>query len=324
MSTKSFERAAPARCRRTGVLLSIATALGLAIPAVATAAPATRYHWVEVEGLRLFYRESGPADAPAVVLLHGYPSSSRMYEPLLASLSGRYHVIAPDYPGFGHSDAPAPESWPYTFDHLAETIERLLDVLKVDRFTLVMQDYGGPVGFRIAMRNAEKVRAIVVQNANAYREGLGPKWEGIARYWKNPAAHRAEVEKFTSLEGARQRHIGTSPNIELYDPDSWTDEFAFLSQPGQRAIQAALLYDYRTNVASYPAWQQWLREHRPPTLVLWGRFDPSFIVPGALAFAGDVPDAEIHILDAGHFALDEQSALVGALILDFLARRVRR
>ena len=284
----------------------------------------TTFHWAEVNGLRIFYREAGPRDAPSIVLLHGYPSSSRMWAPLLPLLSDRYHVIAPDYPGFGHSDAPAPAAYAYTFDHFAETIEGLLRTLGVDRYTLVMQDYGGPVGFRLALRNSDKVSAIIVQNANAYAEGLGPKWAGIARYWGDRAAHAEELDRFTSLEGARQRHIGNSPNVERYDPDSWTDEYAMLSRPGQRAIQADLLYDYRTNLASYPAWQAWLRDHRPATLVLWGRYDPSFIVPGAVAFARDVPDAEIHLLDAGHFALDEEAGLVGKLMLDFLDRRLAR
>jgi pimeloyl-ACP methyl ester carboxylesterase len=284
----------------------------------------TTYHWAEVQRLRIFYREAGPKGAPTIVLLHGYPSSSRMWGPLIPLLAQRYHVIAPDYPGFGHSDAPAPTDYAYTFDHLAETIEGLLNALAIDRYVLVMQDYGGPVGFRLALRNSEKVRAIVVQNANVYVEGLGPKWAGIARYWSDRGAHSEELDKFTSLEGARQRHIGNSPNIERYDPDSWTDEYAMLSRPGQRAIQADLLYDYQTNVAAYPVWQAWLREYRPATLVLWGRYDPSFIVPGALAFERDVPDAEIHLLDAGHFALDEEAERVGELVLDFLDRRLER
>jgi pimeloyl-ACP methyl ester carboxylesterase len=284
----------------------------------------TTYHWAEVQGLRIFYREAGSRGAPTIVLLHGYPSSSRMWAPLIPLLAQRYHVIAPDYPGFGHSDAPAPTDYAYTFDHLAETIEGLLNALAIDSYVLVMQDYGGPVGFRLALRNSEKMRAIIVQNANVYVEGLGPKWAGIARYWSDRGAHSEELDKFTSLEGARQRHIGNSPNIERYDPDSWTDEYAMLSRPGQRAIQADLLYDYRTNVAAYPAWQAWLREYRPATLVLWGRYDPSFIVPGALAFERDVPDAEIHLLDAGHFALDEEADRVGELVLDFLDRRLER
>jgi pimeloyl-ACP methyl ester carboxylesterase len=282
----------------------------------------TTYRWAEIDGLRIFFREAGRGDAPTIVLLHGFPSSSRMYEPILPLLADRYHVIAPDFPGFGHSDAPPATSYDYTFDHLAQTIERLLITLNIERYALIMQDYGGPVGFRIALRNPNSVQAIIVQNANVYREGLGPKWQEIARYWEDPATHSDVLHRFTSLEGARQRHIGNSPHPDRYDPDTWTDEFAFLSRPGQREIQAALLLDYQTNPASYPDWQRWLRTQRPPALVLWGRYDPSFIVPGALAFARDVPDAEIHLLDAGHFALDEAKERVGELVLDFLGRRL--
>ncbi|QAY79066.1 alpha/beta fold hydrolase [Sphingosinicella sp. BN140058] len=282
----------------------------------------TSYHTVRVDEVDIFYREAGERSAPTIVLLHGFPSSSRMYAPLFPALAQRYRLIAPDYPGFGHSGAPAPSAFTYTFDHLAETMESLLEALGIERYVLLMQDYGGPVGFRIALRNSEKVAAIIVQNANAYREGLGAKWAGIAAYWADPAGHPGIVETFLSLDAAKQRHIGNSPNPERYDPDSWTDEHAMLTRAGVREIQAALLYDYRTNVAAYPAWQAWLRAHRPPTLVLWGRYDPSFIVPGALAYARDVPDAEIHLLDAGHFALDEQADQVAARILDFLDRRL--
>ncbi|MGH9643435.1 MAG: alpha/beta fold hydrolase [Terriglobales bacterium] len=220
-------------------------------------------------GVKLFYREAGPRDAPIIVLLHGYPSSSRMYEPLIPLLAGSYHLIAPDYPGFGRSEAPPPLRYRYTFDQLAETMGALLERLRINRYVLFMQDYGGPVGLRMTLANPKNVQALIVQNANAYEEGLGPKWAGIAKYWADPAAHPDQVEAFMSLEGAKQRHIGNSPHPERYDPNTWTDEFALLSRPGQREIQAALLYDYRTNVAAYPVWQAWLRHHTPPTLVMW-------------------------------------------------------
>lgn len=183
-----------------------------------------------------------------------------------------------------------------------------------------MQDYGGPVGFRMALAHPERVSALIVQNANAYVEGLGPKWQGIAQYWADPAAHPEQVDAFTSLEGATQRHFGTSPNSERYNPDTWTDEYAILVRPGEREIQAALLYDYRTNVASYPAWQAWMRGHPLPTLVLWGRYDPSFIVPGAEAYLRDTPKAELHIVEAGHLALDEAADDIARLTRDFLGR----
>jgi pimeloyl-ACP methyl ester carboxylesterase len=281
---------------------------------------ATTYHVAQVDGLKLFYREAGPKDAPTIVLLHGYPSSSRMWEKLIPLLADRYHLIAPDYPGFGQSDAPSPDRYCYTFDHLAESTAALLNQLGLTRYTLFMQDYGGPVGFRIAMAAPDKVQAIIVQNANAYQEGLGPKWAGIAQYWADPAAHPEQVDAFVGYEGTKARHLGTSPNPERYDPDGWNDEYAMLSRPGQRAIQAALLYDYRTNVASYPRWQAWLREHQPRMLVMWGRYDPSFIVPGAQGYKRDVPDAELHILDAGHFALDEKTEEVARLTRAFMAR----
>jgi pimeloyl-ACP methyl ester carboxylesterase len=250
-----------------------------------------------VAGVNLFYLEAGPKDAPTVVLLHGYPSSSRMCAPLIPLLADRYHLIAPDYPGFGQSEAPPPSRYRYTFDHLAETMGALLERLNVDRYVLFMQDYGGPVGLRMAVAHPQRDQALIVQKANAYEEGLGPKWAGIARYWADPTTHSEQVDAFMSFEGAKQRHLDNSPH-------------------------PALLYDYRTNVAAYRAWQAWLRQHKPPTLVLWGRYDPSFIVPGALAYARDVPDAEIHILDAGHFALDEQVDKVAQLTEDFLARRI--
>jgi pimeloyl-ACP methyl ester carboxylesterase len=278
------------------------------------------YHCAQVEGVGIFYRQAGPKDGSAVVLLHGYPSSSRMYDTLIPLLADRFHLIAPDYPGFGQSEAPSTSRYRYTFDHLAETTDRLLEQLGIDRYVLLMQDYGGPVGFRIALAHPERVQAIIVQNANAYEEGLGPKWAGIAKYWTDRMGHPEQLDAFVSLEGARQRHLGNTPNPERYNPDTWTDEYAILSRPGEREIQGELLYDYQSNLASYPRWQAWLRQHRPPTLVIWGRYDPSFIVPGALAYQRDVPTAELHILDAGHFALDEQTDTVAQLTRDFLLR----
>jgi pimeloyl-ACP methyl ester carboxylesterase len=283
----------------------------------------TTYHRTDVDGVGIFYREAGPPTASAVVLLHGFPSSSRQYNALIPLLADRFHVIAPDYPGFGQSDALPPSQYSYTFDHVAATVSRLLEQLRIARYTLFMQDYGGPVGFRMAIAHPERVRALIVQNANAYKEGLGVKWTTIAQFWADPSAHPEIVDAFVSLEAAKQRHLGNSPNVDRYDPDSWNDEFAILSRPGEREIQSALLYDYRTNVASYAAWQQWLRDHRPPLLVMWGRHDPSFIVAGAEAFRRDVPNAQIHILDAGHFALDEQSDQVARLTRTFMEQTVK-
>lgn len=280
----------------------------------------TTYHRVKVDDVGVFYREAGPRNAPTIVLLHGFPSSSREFDTLIPLLATRYHLIAPDFPGFGQSDAPPPSSYTYTFDRLAITTNALLDALKIDRCVFFLHDYGGPVGFRIFLEHPERVQALIVQNANAYKAGLGAKWAGIGQYWADPKSHPEVFDAFVSLAATEQRHtLGTS-HPERYNPDTWTDEYNHLSRPGQRELQADLLYDYRTNIASYPAWQAWLRAHKPPTLVVWGRNDPSFVAAGAEAFRGDLPDAEIHLLDAGHFALDEKNDEISSLILAFLAK----
>jgi pimeloyl-ACP methyl ester carboxylesterase len=277
------------------------------------------YHTVEINGLKIFYREAGLPDAPTVLMLHGFPSSSRMWEPLLPLLADKYHLIAPDYPGFGSSDAPSSSSFAYTFDNLANVVDQLTVKLGITSYVLFMQDYGGPVGFRVALAHPERVRAIIIQNAVSHEQGLSPLWDARRKYWADPVHELANLKaNFTSLEATRLRHVGSSPRPERYDPDTWTDEFAFLSRPGQADIQATLFLDYRTNVASYPLWQKWLREVQPPTLVVWGKYDPSFTVAGATAYGDDVPKAEIHFLDAGHFALDEASYDIALLVRNFL------
>jgi pimeloyl-ACP methyl ester carboxylesterase len=279
----------------------------------------TAYRTADVDGLKVFYRDAGPPDAPVILLLHGFPSSSRMWQPLLDRLAGPFRLVAPDYPGFGHSDAPSHTEFAYTFDHLAAIVGRFTEVLGLRRYILVVQDYGGPVGFRLAIAHPGRLDALVVQNAVAHEDGLGPLWQTRREFWADREAHEAALrENFFSFAATRQRHVGTSPNAENYDPDLWTDEFAFLSRPGQQDIQTDLFYDYRTNVASYPAWQDWLRQHQPPLLVLWGRYDPSFQVEEAEAYRREVPAAEVHILDAGHFALDEQPTAIADLTRGFL------
>ena len=285
-----------------------------------------RYETVHIEGidgLDIFYREAGPRDAPVILLLHGFPSSSRMYEPLLPLLADRFHVIAPDYPGFGYSSAPAVDAFDYTFDALARVMTQLTDTLSLSRYALFVQDYGGPVGFRLALAHPERVSALIVQNAVAHEEGLGPLWDTRKAFWRDRPAHEAALRaNLLSFDATRLRHVGNSPHPERYDPDAWHDEFAFLSRPGQIDIQTELFYDYRSNVQRYPDWQRYLREHRPPTLVLWGKYDPSFAVAGAHAYARDVPNAEIVLLDAGHFALDEACDEVALHVTRFLGFRV--
>jgi len=280
------------------------------------------YKTVQVNGLDIFYRQAGPAIGPVILLLHGFPTSSRMYQPMLeSSLSAKYRLIAPDFPGFGHSSWPSPKEFSYTFDHLAEVTGKFAEALNLRRYTLYLHDYGGPVGMRMAVAQPEKVEAIIIQNAVSHEEGLSPLWAARRAFWQDRASHEAAFRKsFLSLETSRNRHLGTSPHLERIDPDTWTDEFYFLNQPGQADIQTDLFFDYQNNLKAYPVWQKWLRDHQPPLLVLWGRYDPSFLVAGAEAYRKDVPGAEVHILDAGHFALDEQAGEVIRLTAAFMQK----
>ncbi len=278
------------------------------------------YHTIRVDGVDIFYREAGPQDAPVILLLHGLPSSSRMFQPLLeSSLGARYHLIAPDYPGFGHSSWPDHKSFVYTFDHLAGVMQDFADQLHLDRCTLFMQDYGGPVGFRMALAHPKKVQAMIVQNATASEEGLSPLWAVRRAFWQDRSAHEADVRaNLFSLKATRQRHIGSDPNPERYNPDLWVDEYHFLNQPGQAEIQLDLFYDYQSNVKAYPSWQKSLRDHQPPLLVLWGKYDLSFVVAGAESYRTADPRAEVHLLDARHFAIDLDATEVIHLTEQFM------
>ena len=279
----------------------------------------TLYQSTHVDGLSIFYREAGPKDAPTLLLLHGLPSSSRMFEPLFTRLSDRYHLVAPDYPGFGHSDWPDPKAFAYTFDHYAEIITHFADTLGLERYTLYMQDYGGPVGFRLALTHPGRVAAVIVQDAVAHNEGLGPNWNTRRAFWADRAANEVALRtNLFSLATTRTRHVGSDPNVERYDPDLWTDEFAFLSQPGQADIQSDLFYDYRTNVEAYPTWQAWMREKQPRLLVIWGKYDLSFEPAEPEAYRRDVPNADVHVLDAGHFALDTAADEIAGLVDRFV------
>jgi pimeloyl-ACP methyl ester carboxylesterase len=279
------------------------------------------YRTVEVDGVSIFYREAGRKDAPTLLLLHGLPSSSRMFEPLFHRLSDRYHLVAPDYPGFGHSDAPQPKSFSYTFDRIAQIIERFTQSIGLTRYSLYMQDYGGPVGFRLALAHPERIETLIVQNAVAHNEGLGKNWVTRRAFWADRATHEAALRtNLLSLETTRTRHVGSDPKIDRYDPDLWTDEFAFLNQPGQADIQTELFYDYRTNVASYPTWQAWMRQNQPRMLVIWGKYDLSFEISEAEAYRRDIPSAEVHVLDGSHFALDTAADEIADLVNAFLHR----
>jgi pimeloyl-ACP methyl ester carboxylesterase len=279
----------------------------------------TYYRGTQVDGLSIFYREAGAKDAPTLLLLHGLPSSSRMFESLFARLSDRCHLVAPDYPGFGHSDWPDPKKFAYTFDHCPEIMNHFVEALGLARYTLYMQDYGGPVGFRMALAHPERVEALIVQNAVSHNEGLGALWKPRRAFWADRDANESTLRaNLLSLQATRTRHLGSDPDVERYDPDLWTDEFRFLSQPVQADIQADMFYDYRSNVEAYPKWQAWMRERQPRLLVIWGKYDPSFDISEPEAYRRDVSDAQVHILDAGHFALDTAADDIAALVRGFV------
>jgi pimeloyl-ACP methyl ester carboxylesterase len=278
------------------------------------------YRSVQIDGLSIFYREAGPQDAPLLLLLHGLPSSSRMFEPLLQRLSDRYHLIAPDYPGFGHSDWPDHTTFAYTFDNLAAVMEHFTEALGLTDYTLYMQDYGGPVGFRMALAHPERVQALIVQDAVAHDSGLGENWNPRRAFWADRATNEATLRtNLLSLATTRTRHIGNDPQVERYDPDLWTDEFRFLNQPGQADIQSDLFYDYQSNVASYPKWQEWMRKTQPHLLVIWGKYELSFDASEPEAYRHDVPEAAVYRVDGGHFALDTAADEIADQVDRFLA-----
>jgi pimeloyl-ACP methyl ester carboxylesterase len=283
----------------------------------------TFYRTIHIDGLSIFYREAGRKDAPIILLLHGLPSSSRMFQPLLTRLADNYHLVAPDYPGYGHSDWPDPKQFDYTFDHIASVIDHFTQALGLSHYTLYMQDYGGPVGFRMALAHPERVQALIVQDAVAHNEGLGANWATRRAFWADRPAHEEALRKnLLSLATTKTRHIGDDPKIELYDPDLWTDEYAFLNTPGQAQIQSDLFYDYRTNVDAYPKWQAWLQKTQPKLLVLWGKHDLSFDLGEPERYRKDVPKAEVYVLDAGHFALDTKADEMAALVREFTTKEV--
>lgn len=299
--------------------LAIATSLHAAAPAVA-------HRTVKVEGLDIFYREAGPTDAPVVLLLHGFPASSHMFRNLIPQLATRYHVIAPDYPGFGQSSAPGVGEFDYNFERLTDIIEGLTRELKLGSYSLYVQDYGAPVGFRLAVRHPEKVRAIVTQNGNAYAEGLVPAfWDPLRAVWANPTPENTRsMAGFLKLDATKFQYLAGVRNPGHISPDAWVISQAGLDRPGNQAVQLALFLDYRTNPPLYDSWHAYFRDRQPPTLVVWGKNDPIFGPEGAIAFLRDLKHAELHLLDTGHFALEEEADLIGELMLRFLDRTVAR
>jgi pimeloyl-ACP methyl ester carboxylesterase len=285
----------------------------------------TLYRTVNVGGHRIFYREAGAENAPTVLLLHGYPSSSHTYRELIPLLSGRYHVIAPDNLGSGFSDHPAPDQTDYSFDLLSDVMAGFVEELGLERYVLYMQDFGAPVGFRLAMRHPERIQALVVQNANAYLDGLTPPRQEFFRraHEDQSAEHVASLAAWVSNEAIRDKqYLRDVPGAraERMSPDTWTHDIAMLQSEADRLVQVALFRDYQTNIDAYPKWQAYLREHSPPTLIVWGERDPAFIADGARAYLRDVPDAELHLLDAGHFAAEEDPVGVAKRVISFVDR----
>lgn len=278
----------------------------------------TTYHYLEVEQLSVFYREAGNPNKPVILLLHGFPSASHMFRELIPILAKDYHVIAPDYPGFGNTTSPDREEFAYTFDHLTEIIEAFVDRLGYAKYALYVFDYGAPIGFRLAMRHPERVTAIISQNGNVYHEGLGKKWATREEYWRNPTQEKRESYRtaFAPDTIKNQYLDGTQDN--QVSPDGYTLDIAYMSRPGNDEKQLDLIFDYQNNVKMYPQFQQYLREYQPPLLATWGKNDVSFIPAGAKAFKKDLPNAEIHLLDTGHFALETHANEIGELMLNFL------
>jgi pimeloyl-ACP methyl ester carboxylesterase len=283
----------------------------------------TVYRTVSVDGLDIFYREAGSPNRPTVLLLHGFPTSSHMFRELIPALANDFHVIAPDYPGFGQSSAPEPGEFEYTFDHLAQVMEAFLKQVGCTRFAMFMQDYGSPIGFRIAAKHPEWVSALLVQNANAYLEGINTEaFAPLQPFWANRTAEtEAPVRGFLAPETTKFQYTHGARNSAAISPDNWLHDQALLDRPGNDRIQLALLHDYQNNVPRFAQWQTYLREHQPPTLITWGKNDPFFTEAGARAYLKDLPKAELHLLDTGHFALEEDGPLIATLIREFLAGR---
>jgi pimeloyl-ACP methyl ester carboxylesterase len=317
------------------LLIAIASVLGLMTgsadaPAFAETASTrpdfavTRHRTAKIDGIDIFYREAGPADAPVVVLLHGFPTSSRMFRNLIPALSDRYRVIAPDYPAFGQSAMPARKDFTYSFAKFADLTDGLLNHLGATRYALYVMDYGAPVGYRLALKHPERVSALIVQNGNAYDEGLREFWTPIKAYWADTDKNRDKMRKGLTPAATKSQYVEGVRDVSRIDPDSWVHDQALLDRPGNDEIQLDLFKDYGTNVALYPKFQEFFRTRKPPTLIVWGKNDKIFPAEGARPYLRDLPDAELHLLDTGHFALEDKGDEIAALMRDFLERKVRR
>lgn len=302
----------------------VSTRPGHDMPQAAANPPTIQYRSLMVEGVSIFYREAGPAGAPVLLLLHGFPTSSHMFRNLIPLLADRYHVVAPDYPGYGQSDAPPLDSFDYTFDHLAQLVDRFTEMLGLERYALYVQDYGAPIGFRLAAAHPERITAIVVQNGNAYDEGIDNDfWVPAKAYWaERSEANAARLRPLFEVEATRWQYSEGMRDHSLVSPDSAVLDQAYMDRPGNKEIQLAMFYSYGSNPGHYPAWQAYFRKHQPPMLIAWGKNDKIFPAAGAHPYLRDLPKAELHLLDTGHFALEEEGPRIAALMRDFLGRSV--
>lgn len=284
-----------------------------------------QHQTINIDGLDIFYREAGPKHAPTIVLLHGFPSSSHMFRDLIAELQNDFHLIAPDYPGFGYSDSPGVEAFDYTFDNLADIVGKFLAAKNVNRYWLYLQDYGGPVGLRLAAAHPERVAGLLVQNANAYMEGVSEMLASAAMpFWQNRGvATEAPLRGLVTPDGVKMQYLTGVKDPARVSPDAWTHDLVSLGRPGNTEAQLNLLFNYQGNVPKFPEWQAYFRAHQPPTLITWGKGDPFFTEAGARAYLKDLPKAELHLLDTGHFALEDHSNEIAQHIQDFLKRNRR-
>ena len=285
--------------------------------------PVTYHRTKVVDGIKIFYREAGPKGAPVILLLHGFPTSSHMFRNLIPALADRYRVIAPDYPGYGQSDMPDRATFAYTFDRFAEFVDGLLERLQVERFAMYVMDYGAPVGWRLALKHPERITGLIVQNGNAYEEGLTAFWDPIKAYWSDGSqAHRDALHVLVTPEITKFQYTDGVADLSRVAPDNWVHDQALLDRPGNAEIQMDLFYDYRTNLPLYPAVQAYFRERRPPTLIVWGKNDKIFPPDGAHPYKRDLPEVEFHLIDTGHFALEDKADEMVPLIRDFLGRKL--